>query len=100
MAVPYGRDDDAVLSSGARLQDIAVQRMQETFGAPARRRIALGDTLRSARSRAPPGARAPGQTRHEETDMGYKVDTSLQEAVTFTADDLTVAIDQEIEVRG
>ena len=30
----------------------------------------------------------------------HKVDTSLKEAVTFSSDDLAVAIDQEIEVRG
>lgn len=30
----------------------------------------------------------------------HKVDTSLREAVTFTADELAIAIDQEIEVRG
>jgi hypothetical protein len=30
----------------------------------------------------------------------HKVDTSLREAVTFTSDELAVAIDQEIEVRG
>lgn len=30
----------------------------------------------------------------------HKVDIALREAVTFSADDLTIAIDQEIEVRG
>lgn len=30
----------------------------------------------------------------------HKVDTSLREAITFSADDLSIAIDQEIEVRG
>jgi AAA15 family ATPase/GTPase len=30
----------------------------------------------------------------------HKVDASLNEAITFTADDLLVAIEQEIEVRG
>jgi hypothetical protein len=30
----------------------------------------------------------------------HKVDTSLREAVTFTADELAVAIEQEIELRG
>jgi energy-coupling factor transporter ATP-binding protein EcfA2 len=30
----------------------------------------------------------------------HKVDTALREAVTFNSDDLSIAIDQEIEVRG
>lgn len=30
----------------------------------------------------------------------HKVDTALRESVTFSADDLSIAIDQEIEVRG
>jgi energy-coupling factor transporter ATP-binding protein EcfA2 len=30
----------------------------------------------------------------------HKVDTALNEAITFSADDLSIAIDQEIEVRG
>lgn len=41
----------------------------------------------------------------EHHDLGkhirvHKVDTSLREAVTFSAEDLAIAIDQEIEVRG
>jgi AAA15 family ATPase/GTPase len=30
----------------------------------------------------------------------HKVDVALREAITFSADDLSIAIDQEIEVRG